>query len=292
MDWVTGLGYLRLRAPNLVAWRDLAAAVGMQEGVPDDGAHGERLLLRMDARAWRIEVVPDPGAGVAAVGWEVEDMRALDRLAATLAGGGVAVSEVPEEEAAALGVGAIVRCLDPAGFRLEFFAGARAAATPFSSPAGVRFVTGDCGMGHVFASVGDLAAAADFYEHILGFRLSDTIARRTAVQASRFYHVNPRHHSLALAAAASAGHSEIGHLMVEVEDAQSVVDVYDDIIARGVPVRATPGKHTNDHMFSFYVTTPSGLALEYGCNGRRIENDATWEVCAYTAASRWGHTPP
>jgi 3,4-dihydroxy-9,10-secoandrosta-1,3,5(10)-triene-9,17-dione 4,5-dioxygenase len=53
-------------------------------------------------------------------------------------------------------------------------------------------------------------------------------------------------------------------------------------------VIVTLGEHTNDHMTSFYVTTPSGFQIEYGCNGLVVDDD-TWQVAHYDAISTWGH---
>jgi biphenyl-2,3-diol 1,2-dioxygenase len=48
------------------------------------------------------------------------------------------------------------------------------------------------------------------------------------------------------------------------------------------------GKHTNDHMVSFYLRTPSGFAVEYGWGAREVD-DRTWQVQVHTAGSMWGH---
>jgi hypothetical protein len=42
-------------------------------------------------------------------------------------------------------------------------------------------------------------------------------------------------------------------------------------------------------MFSFYVPSPSGFDIEYGSNGRRIEDDDAWVIGHYDAPSFWGH---
>jgi hypothetical protein len=41
-------------------------------------------------------------------------------------------------------------------------------------------------------------------------------------------------------------------------------------------------------MLSFYTQTPSGFELEYGCNGRTIDDD-TWNIVEYDSISYWGH---
>jgi 3,4-dihydroxy-9,10-secoandrosta-1,3,5(10)-triene-9,17-dione 4,5-dioxygenase len=41
-------------------------------------------------------------------------------------------------------------------------------------------------------------------------------------------------------------------------------------------------------MFSFYVRSPSGFDIEYGCHGMQIDPD-TWIPTTSLAVSDWGH---
>ena len=60
---------------------------------------------------------------------------------------------------------------------------------------------------------------------------------------------------------------------------------------QGVPVARGMGRHTNDHMVSFYMQSPSGFEVEYGW-GARVVDDSTWQVQQHTRGSIWGHRPP
>jgi 3,4-dihydroxy-9,10-secoandrosta-1,3,5(10)-triene-9,17-dione 4,5-dioxygenase len=80
--------------------------------------------------------------------------------------------------------------------------------------------------------------------------------------------------------------------MVEVATLDDVGLALDRADALGVPMMNTLGKHTNDHMVSFYVYSPERIAVEVGWNGLRVEGDApTYEI---TQGAFWGHkfTPP
>jgi 3,4-dihydroxy-9,10-secoandrosta-1,3,5(10)-triene-9,17-dione 4,5-dioxygenase len=81
------------------------------------------------------------------------------------------------------------------------------------------------------------------------------------------------------------------HIMLEVEDLDSVGRAYDRCVDAGVTMLTTIGKHTNDHVVSFYCSSPSGLTIEYGCFGRKID-DSTHVTGFYDTASFWGHRPP
>ena len=51
----------------------------------------------------------------------------------------------------------------------------------------------------------------------------------------------------------------------------------------------TLGRHTNDHMTSFYTQTPSDFFIEYGWDGRMID-PATWQPHeTFDGPSFWGH---
>ena len=75
----------------------------------------------------------------------------------------------------------------------------------------------------------------------------------------RFYHCNPRHHSLALGAAPIELPQKLHHVMVETVSQDNVGAAFDRAWNAGLPIANALGKHDNDKMFSFYVVTPAGL---------------------------------
>jgi len=72
------------------------------------------------------------------------------------------------------------------------------------------------------------------------------------------------------------------------DDVGRALDLCEDA---GIPIVTTLGKHSNDHVISFYLETPSGFSLEYGWNGRLID-DAAWEAPINEAGDLWGHRRP
>ena len=44
----------------------------------------------------------------------------------------------------------------------------------------------------------------------------------------------------------------------------------------------------NDQMLSFYVRSPGGFDVEYGCDGLQVD-DSAWVARESTAVSAWGH---
>ena len=284
---VIALGYLGFQTRDLPAWRKWSTEVlGLQEVEAPRGVPQDHLYLRMDERAWRFAVEPGDTGAIAYAGWEVASPSQLDRLVNALEEAGVHVHRNPDL-ARLRRVEQLVCCEDPSGYRLEFFCGGPIDRAPFVSPLGVRFVTGALGLGHILLTVKDAEAAKRFYVDLLGFRLSDFI--QFGENKVHFTRVNPRHHSLAFVQARGAA-PELGHFMLEVSEIDAVGRALDRIHAVG-GLTETLGRHTNDHMLSFYCENPSGSQLEYGWGGRQVD-EATWTVTTYDATAYWGHKVP
>ena len=297
---IRSLGYLRIESADVAAWREFGVRIlGMTEGRgPADGA----LYLRMDDFPARLVIVPGSRDRLLAAGWEVADATALAAVRRALAEAGVAVKSGAQDELADRRVGEMLRFDDPAGNAVEVFCAAALEHRPAVSPYGNQFVTGDMGMGHVVLPVAGAAdAALAFYTDVLGFRLRDSMRMPAEFVGGkpgdppawfRFLGCCPRHHSLALAPMpAPAG---IVHLMTEVAALDDVGRALDRCTRRGAPVSASLGRHANDMMVSFYVRTPGGFDIEYGTDGRLVD-DATWVSRETTAVSLWGHafvSPP
>ncbi|MGE4652572.1 MAG: VOC family protein [Myxococcota bacterium] len=281
---VMQLGYVTIASAELEGWRSFACEVlGL---MPNDALCGEdRLVLRSDERAQRVSVESGPLDRFLAAGWELADAAALEAAGRELEAAGVAVAVGSREECAARRVQSLLRARDPAGNSFELFHGAEVAAKPWASPVtGQRFVAGELGLGHVVLPAPCHDECRDFYTDVLGFRMSDFF-HAGPMQIS-FLHCNPRHHSLALVGAESP--AGLWHLMFEVSSLEEVVAARDRLAAKGDEPRATLGRHTNDRMLSFYLRSPSGFDVEFGCQGILVD-DASWQVEAMSAPSFWGH---
>ena len=287
------LAYLRIEATDVAAWREYGLKVlGMVEG---RGANPDALYLRMDDFPARLVIVPSDRDHLQASGWETANAAELDDIRRRLDGAGVPYKEGTAEELADRRVDELVVFEDPAGSRLEAFHGVALEHRRVVSPYGHRFVTGEQGLGHVVLSTNDDEASLRFYRDVLGFRLRDSmrlppeaVGRPAGSKPAwlRFFGCNPRHHSLAFLPMPTP--SGIVHLMIEVGNADDVGLCHDRALRRKVPMSATLGRHVNDLMLSFYMKTPGGFDVEFGCEGRTVD-DETWIARESTAVSLWGH---
>jgi 2,3-dihydroxybiphenyl 1,2-dioxygenase len=275
------LGYVGFGSAALDDWRQFGTGlVGLQavERSPS------LLAFRMDDRKQRIVVDRAMPEGERFFGWEVADADALDALAARLEQARIDVTAEPQTLADTRRVRGLISFRDPAGNRLEAFYGAAIDDTPFSPGRSISgFRTGPLGLGHVVLTVKDIHAVMPFYVDVLGFRLSDYIEKPFRAY---FFHVNARHHSLALI---ETGKNGMHHLMVELFSLDDVGQSYDIALSEPDRVSVTLGRHTNDLMTSFYAKTPSSFMVECGWGGREID-PATWQPLEmHDGPSLWGH---
>jgi len=277
---IMGLGYAGFGSDRLDDWRQFGTNLLGFQAVE----RGNSLLaFRMDDRKQRVVIDRAIGEGAHFFGWEVKDASALDALAARLEDAGIAVTAEPSSLADARRVQALISFHDPAGNRLEGFHGAETDETPFCPGRSISgFRTGPLGLGHAVLMVENIEPMMAFYVNLLGFGLSDYIEKPFRAY---FFHVNPRHHSLALI---ETGKSGMHHLMVELFSLDDVGQSYDIALSED-RVSVTLGRHVNDLMTSFYAKTPSSFMVECGWGGREID-PKTWQPAEVKhGPSLWGH---
>jgi 2,3-dihydroxybiphenyl 1,2-dioxygenase len=263
-------------------WEHFATDVlGLQSnGIDDDG----NLSLRMDEYSHRFIIQPTGKDDLEFVGWQVTDEPALQEMAEQLREAGIEVTDGTDDDHKARRVEGMIKFEDPEGTPTEIFYGPPISfERPFNSPRAVGFVTAEQGMGHVVLHVENLDRTVKFYRDVLGMKISDFI-RNLA-----FFHCNPRHHSLALIEAKAP--KKLNHFMLQTQSMNEVGATYDMVLDQEIPLTRGLGRHTNDHMTSFYMKTPSGFDVEYGWGARTVD-DATWQVQRHEKGSIWGHRAP
>jgi 2,3-dihydroxybiphenyl 1,2-dioxygenase len=278
---VQALGYAGFGSADLDDWRQFGTGlVGLQAV-----ERGNSLLaFRMDDRKQRIVIDRAMPEGARFFGWEVADAAALEALAARLEQAEVRITAEPQALADTRRVGGLISFHDPAGNRLEAFYGAEIDDTPFRPGRSISgFRTGPLGLGHAVLTVKNIDVVMPFYVDLLGFGLSDYIEKPFRAY---FFHVNARHHSLAMI---ETGNNGMHHLMVELFSFDDVGQSYDIALTQPDRVSVTLGRHTNDLMTSFYVKTPSPFMMECGWGGREIDPQAWQAVEMHDGPSLWGH---
>jgi 3,4-dihydroxy-9,10-secoandrosta-1,3,5(10)-triene-9,17-dione 4,5-dioxygenase len=290
---IRSLGYLRLEATDVSAWREYGLKVlGMVEG---SGSTDGALYLRMDEFPARLVIIPGDHDRLIQSGWETANAAGLQEIRKALDIEGTPYKEATAAELADRRVDEMIVFDDPSGNTLEIFHGAALEHRRVVSPYGHQFVTEHQGLGHVVLTTRDDMESLHFYRDVLGFKLRDSmrlppqlVGREAGDPPAwlRFFGVNPRHHSLAFMPGETP--SGIVHLMMEVGNSDDVGLCLDRALRRKVPMSATLGRHVNDKMLSFYMKTPGGFDVEFGCEGLEVEDDK-WVARESTAISLWGH---
>ncbi|OUS92956.1 iron-dependent extradiol dioxygenase HsaC [Rhodococcus sp. NCIMB 12038] len=290
---IRSLAYMRIEATDMAAWREYGLKVlGMVEG---KGSDPDALYLRMDDFPARLVIVPGEHDRLSVSGWETANAAELQEVRDNLSAAGAAFKEGTAEQLQDRRVDELITFEDPSGNTLEAFHGAALEHRRVVSPYGHKFVTGEQGLGHVVLSTTDDDASLRFYRDVLGFRLRDSMRLPPQMVGRpadgkpawlRFFGCNPRHHSLAFLPMPTP--SGIVHLMIEVENSDDVGLCLDRALRKKVKMSATLGRHVNDLMLSFYMKTPGGFDVEFGCEGRQVE-DESWIARESTAVSLWGH---
>ena len=278
---LTALGYIGIRSSRLDDWNAYATGLlGMQQ--VDRG--GAVRAFRMDDRKQRLIVTGGEGDGVAFIGWEVANAQAVAALAARLEAHGVEVHLASRALADERHVANLISFQDPAGNCLEVFHGPDVASDAFIPGRPISgFRTGALGMGHAVINVVDVEPLLPFYCDLLGFHVSDYGITPYRLY---FFHLNGRHHSFAMIGSGKTG---LHHFMVELRSLDDVGQGYDLAQLEDGRVAYTLGRHTNDHLTSFYTHSPSGFFVEYGWGGLLIDPAAWQPHETFDGPSFWGH---
>jgi 2,3-dihydroxyethylbenzene 1,2-dioxygenase len=146
-----------------------------------------------------------------------------------------------------------------------------------------KLMTGDGGLGHCIIRQSDPHAAVRFYQ-ALGMRggVEYRVPLGPNALELRFMHCNERDHSVAFGL--GDPRKRLNHLMLEVDNLDDVGLTHDLVREAHIPVAIALGKHSNDHMYSFYFQSPSGWLIEYGWGARPATHQSE-----YYARDIYGH---
>jgi 2,3-dihydroxybiphenyl 1,2-dioxygenase len=286
MVQVTELGYMGVGVKDLDAWKTFAGdIIGME--LADEGER-ERCYLRLDYWHHRMVLHTNGSDDLEYLGFRVAGPDEFGEMQRQLSEAGVKYRVGSSDEASERRVLEVMKLNDPGGNPVEIFHGPEVEfVKPFHPGRRMhgRFKTGAGGIGHCIVRQDDIDAARRFYM-ALGMRggVEYKIKVGDRVVAPVFMHCNDRDHTVAFGVGPQK--RRINHLMVEVENLDDVGLTYDIVRKNKVPVTITPGKHSNDHMYSFYMRNPSGWVIEYGWGGR----PATYQS-EYYVQDIYGHHP-
>ena len=286
------LAYLGIEVPDPSSltpfFRDV---VGLLPGAETESSS---LTWRNDDKAHRLIIDEGPANDGVFIGFDAGDENELETLAGRLARAGFAATECSDDDRSARRVGRLLRTAAPWGGVVELTTGLEDAATPYASPlVPGGFLTDGVGFGHAVFATTAFDESHEFVINGLGMAQSDWLEMEIAEGIElevRFYHCNPRHHTLALARAPFELPQRLHHVMFETVERDDVGAAFDRAWASGLPIPNGLGLHDNDRMFSFYVSSPADFMVEVGYGARTI-GPAWDDNRRYDRISAWGHQP-
>ena len=245
------LGYVALNVS------DVARSTGFYRehlGLADAGdGPGASRLFRCSSDHHNLMLCPGRAPGLKRLAFEMEAAADLERLRELLERQGLATREVPEEERAALHLGAAFRLSEPAtGLTLEFYDCMRESAVRFA-PTVAKIQR----LGHVVVNTDRYAEAVRFFTQSLNFRVSDAVEGR--ITFMRCF-PNPFHHSLALLSSPRRVLNHVNFMVSEIDDIGRALWRFQKA---GIPVVHGPGRHPPSESVFLYFLDPDGITLEY-----------------------------
>jgi len=269
------LGYVAFTSAKLDEWETYGRNVLGLMAVRDAP---DRLTLRTDDRACRLVLNQADTEGLVAVGWLVADEPAFFAAVERLKSQGLSPTLGTRDECFARKVSDFAWILDPMGNRHEIAWGPSVDyRSPFSSQAPNHPFGGrHGGLGHVVLSCdADKYQAYETFAHtVLGLAVSNFRRHRlddgqALVPLTWFHCQNDRHHAFAIAAVRNPHPCQ--HIMLQVATIDDVGRCHDRCTQANVKLASTFGRHVNDHVFSFYMVTPSGFWIEYGAEAQAMD---------------------
>lgn len=247
------LGYLALNVTDLdrseAFYRDLVGLEALPTRGPDDAR-----FLRCGPEHHALVLFKGARPGLKRIGFEMESPASLDALCETLAAKGIACTEVPREECAALRLRRCVRVVEPTtGASFDFYDAMR----EFGGRPYVPTVARIQRLGHVVLKTPNYPEAVRFFEEVLNFRISDEVDG--AITFMRAF-PNPLHHSLGIGRGARPGLHHINFMVTEVDDIGRAMWRFQ---RAEVPVVNGPGRHPPSGSMFYYFLDPDGLTVEY-----------------------------
>lgn len=283
---VTELGYIGLGVKDLAAWKTFAKDFLAFE-IVDEG-ESDRCHLRMDYQHHRFTLHADGTDDLAYLGFRVAGPNEFVAMQAQLKQADIKFRVGSLEEAEERRVLEVLKLADPDGNPVEIFHGPLIKfSRPFHPGRGMhgRFVTGTGGLGHCIIRQRDSDAGTRFYE-ALGMRggVEYKIGNGARALQIRFMHCNERDHTVAWGV--GSPDKRLNHVMIEVDNLDDVGLTHELVRKAKVPVAIQMGKHSNDHMYSFYFRNPSGWNFEVGCGARAATHQSE-----YYTEDFFGHAP-
>jgi catechol 2,3-dioxygenase-like lactoylglutathione lyase family enzyme len=129
---------------------------------------------------------------------------------------------------------------------------------------------------HIVLNTPDIHNAREFYESVLGFRVTDWVA-----DIMCFLRTGPQHHIVAFT---QAPHASLNHLAFELIGLDEFMRATGAMMRGGIAPVWGPGRHgVGQNTFSYFRDPSSGFVLEYTTAAQMIDDEHGWTPKVYPA---------
>lgn len=244
MIQVRRIGYTTLQTPDIEA--QIAYYTDVL-GLTLVGRDGGRAFLA--TRQGQLAIVLEPGdaPSCSRIGFQVAPDTDLKDVSKSLAADGIK-SEL--RGSSTPGSGMVLAFEDPKGTTLELFAEEKLLPVD-GSLGGI----GPLKLGHVAFHVADIKKIVDFYERILGFRVSDWRENFFV-----FMRCGPDHHTVNFVE--HGDHVKLHHMAFELKDGGEILRACDYLGSKKIHIIWGPGRHIIGHNIFIYHRNPDRHIIE------------------------------
>lgn len=267
------LSHVALHAQDVQAQTEFYTNfVGLQESARD--AQGN-VYLRCNADHHALLLKPASAPGFDHFALDLGGPDKLDAAARALDQAGMAYQTVPT--GTELGQPDALRLLDPDGFVVELLSG----LTQCDPTYGPRVVQ-PRRFGHITLRVADPKRTADFYTHILGFRISDWLGEDFV-----WMRCTPEHHGIAVSRHTRA--PMVHHISFHVRDINELIQQAEHLMRHNRTLLYGPGRHGPGQNLFIYFKDTESMIVEYAADMQRIWDEESYQPKIWDPNQRWSN---
>lgn len=244
MVQVVKLGYAGFDTPNLEAmlayYTEVIGLTIVERG--DDGA----VYLRSSVDHHTITLYPAVENGLRHIGLQIGGDQSLKEAAEQLGEQGIQGESRTDAEP---GVPELLQFADPEGHTLQLYSTMQQVGSGFPE---IGIVPEK--LGHIALAVHSAKTMCDFYQNMLGFRVSDWIEDFFV-----FMRCSPDHHSMNFL---QSKYQKMHHIAFQLQDWAHVQKACDHLAKHDIPLIWGPGRHGAGHNIFTYHYDPDKQIIE------------------------------
>ncbi|MEZ5788389.1 MAG: catechol 2,3-dioxygenase [Xanthobacteraceae bacterium] len=293
---IAHLGHIELLTPKPAeSLRFFVDVMGMTES----GRAGDSVFLRGfdDYERYSLKLTGSKTSGLGHMAFRTRSPQALERRAAALSGSGFGVGWNDGD----VGQGKTFVCRDPDGHVVELYYETEwYAPPPELKPAlknqAQRYPARGISVrriDHFNCLAADIRANRKFFEHYLGFRLTEQIVLDDGTEAGMWLTATNKSYDFAYTLDRTGTRGRFHHLTYAVDCREDVLRAADIFLENGVYIETGPHKHAVQQTFFLYVYEPGGNRIEIANAGARLILAPDWKPIVWSEAERkkgqaWG----